>query len=77
MAIDALVNADASEFPHPAYVMGFTKGWIFQEPFDVRPLDFTAEGEWQLKVSTEQATDALEYMAKLIEQDENADRSST
>jgi molybdopterin/thiamine biosynthesis adenylyltransferase len=77
MAIDALVNADASEFPHPAYAIGLTKGWIFEEPFDVRPIDFTAEGDWQLKVSSEEATDALEYMARLIEQDENADRTGT
>jgi hypothetical protein len=69
------VNADASQFPHPAYAIGLTKGWIFEEPFDVRPIDFTAEGEWQLKVTSEEATDALEYMARLIEQDENADRT--
>jgi sulfur-carrier protein adenylyltransferase/sulfurtransferase len=77
MAIDALVNPDASEFPHPAYAIGLTKGWIFEEPFDVRPIDFTAEGKWQLEVSSEEATDALEYMARLIEQDENADRTGT
>jgi sulfur-carrier protein adenylyltransferase/sulfurtransferase len=77
MAIDALVNADASQFPHPAYAIGLTKGWIFEEPFDVRPIDFIAEGEWQLKVSSEEATDVLEYMARLIEQDENADRTGT
>ena len=48
MAIDVLVRGDTSNFPHPAYVIGLATDWVFAEPFDTRPIDFSAEGEWQL-----------------------------
>jgi hypothetical protein len=44
MAVDVLIRPDASAFPHPGYVIGLSAEWIFGEPFDTRPIDFSPEG---------------------------------
>lgn len=77
MAIDVLVRCDTSIFPHPAYVIGLAADWVFDEPFDTRPIDFSAEGEWQLPVSGEQAGAALEYVVSLLDKADDADRTGT
>lgn len=73
MAIDVLVRSDTSIFPHPAYVIGLAADWVFDEPFDTRPIDFFAEGEWPLRVSGEQAGAALEYLVSLLDRADYAD----
>lgn len=77
MAVDVLVRCEASIFPHPAYVIGLAADWVFDEPFDTRPVDFSAEGEWQLPVSGEQAGAALEYVVSLLDKADDADRTGT
>lgn len=73
MAIDVLVRCDTSVFPHPAYVIGLAADWVFDEPFDTRPIDFSVEGEWQLPVSGEEAGAALEYVVSLLAKANDAD----
>ncbi|MFG1425986.1 ThiF family adenylyltransferase [Roseixanthobacter glucoisosaccharinicivorans] len=77
MAVDVLVRCETSIFPHPAYVIGLAADWVFDEPFDTRPVDFSAEGEWQLPVSGEQAGAALEYVVSLLDKADDADRTGT
>ena len=77
MATDVLIRGDASAFPHPAYAIGLAKHWVFDEPFDTRPIDFSAEGNWQLPVSEEQAGAALEYLVSLLEKTDDANRTGT
>jgi len=72
MAIDVLVRSDTSIFPHPAYVIGLAADWVFDEPFDTRPIDFFAEGEWPVPVSGEQAGAALEYLVSLLDRADDA-----
>ena len=72
MAIDVLVRSDTSIFPHPAYVIGLAADWVFDEPFDTRPIDFSAEGEWQLPVSGDQVDAALEYVVALLDKADDA-----
>jgi len=75
MALDTLMRSDASAFPHPAYVIGLAQTWIFTEPFDVRPVDFTNEGTWRCEVTPEQADEAIARIVSILERDLNADRS--
>jgi hypothetical protein len=75
MAIDVLVRSDNSIFPHPAYVIGLAADWVFNEPFDTRPIDFSPEGEWQIAVSEELVGAALEYVASLLDKADDADRT--
>jgi proteasome lid subunit RPN8/RPN11 len=65
MAIDALLRPEESLFPHPAYVIGLQRAWIFDAPFDTRPIDFIAEGSWAPAPTPERTADALEFMASL------------
>jgi molybdopterin/thiamine biosynthesis adenylyltransferase len=76
MTTDYLIHPDDSAFPHPAYVIGLAKAWLFTEPLDVLPLDLVGEGQWQIadKASTNEAVD---YMLALIDQAKDADRTNT
>ena len=72
MAVDVLVGG-TSNFPHPAYAIGLAKDWVFDEPFDTRPIDFSAEGQWQNPVANDQAGAALEYLTSLLDGRDDAD----
>lgn len=41
-AADALRSVDESDFPQSVYVIGFRKEWIFEQPFDTRPVDVSS-----------------------------------
>lgn len=45
-AIDILARPDAGIFPVSAYVIGLSSEWLFDQPFDTRPIDLNPEGEW-------------------------------
>ena len=45
-ASDILARPEASIFPVSAYVVGFSSEWLFNEPFDTRPIDLRPDGEW-------------------------------
>jgi len=45
-ASDFLARADASIFPMSAYVIGLSSEWLFNEPFDTRPIDLQPDGVW-------------------------------
>lgn len=38
-AADALRESTGSEYPHSVYVIGMRKEWLFEQPFDIRPVD--------------------------------------
>ncbi|ANH69637.1 ThiF family adenylyltransferase [Mitsuaria sp. 7] len=40
-AADALRAGSQSDYPHSAYAIGLRKEWLFEEPFDVRPIDLS------------------------------------
>lgn len=39
MAIDLLIPRDPSSFPNSAYLIGLSKHWIFEQPFETYPID--------------------------------------
>ena len=41
-ALDALVDQDPSAYSAPAYFIGLKRGWLFEDPFDTRPLTIDA-----------------------------------
>lgn len=45
-AIDILARPQASIFPMSAYVIGLSSEWLFNQPFDTRPIDLQPDGEW-------------------------------
>jgi hypothetical protein len=78
MALDTLLRPTASSFPHPAYVIGLKVAWIFTEPFDTRPVDFSTNDQWALPVSEGDAASAMAYVISLLEpQGRDASRTGT
>jgi sulfur-carrier protein adenylyltransferase/sulfurtransferase len=77
LAVDVLIRPDASAFPHPGYVIGLSAEWIFGEPFDTRPIDFSPEGAWRLELSETQADAAVDYVLSLLNQSVDADRTGS
>jgi sulfur-carrier protein adenylyltransferase/sulfurtransferase len=41
-AADLLRGSTESEYPHSVYVIGMRKEWLFEQPFDTRPIDVSA-----------------------------------
>jgi hypothetical protein len=39
MAIDGLITREPSVFPHSVYMVGLAPGWIFDQPFETRPIE--------------------------------------
>ena len=39
LAIDTLIPRSPSIFPVSVYMIGLSDGWVFQQPFDTRPID--------------------------------------
>ena len=77
LALDTLMRPLVSEFPHPAYVIGLVQAWIFDEPFDVHPFDFTIEGTWDTEVTQGQADTAIERIVSILQRDSDEDRTGT
>ena len=39
LAIDTLIPREPSIFPNSVYMIGLAAGWVFEQPFDTRPID--------------------------------------
>ena len=66
MAVDALIHPNNSAFPHPAYVIGLAREWVFTEPFDTRPIDFVSDGQWTFQPSSERTREAIDFMLSIL-----------
>ena len=75
MALDTLMLPQESAFPHSAYVIGLTQAWIFGEPFDVRPIEFTREGSWPSEITQGHAEKVVERIISILNRDSDADRT--
>jgi hypothetical protein len=75
MAVDLLVHPDNTAFPHPAYVIGLAKQWVFSEPFDTRPIDFVPDGEWAAQFSVERTDEAISFMSSILKSSDDEDRT--
>lgn len=42
LAMDALRGPSDTDFPYSAYAIGLRRAWIFEQPFDTRPIDVSA-----------------------------------
>lgn len=54
LATDILARPDTGIFPMSAYVIGLSSEWLFEQPFDTRPIDLKPDGQWG------ETSDALE-----------------
>ena len=70
LALDTLLDRNPSHFLHPAYLVGFAKGWIFEQAFHTIPIDCSAPAEWSTVIKTDNATrdDAAAFIVKLLKE---------
>ncbi len=65
MAVDTLIPRSPGEYPYAAYLIGFRAEWIFEAPFDTRPID-VGEPEQQTSASSTDEERQAEVL-KLVE----------
>jgi len=77
MCIDILVGSTESTFPHPAYLIGYRKGWL-EAPFDTRPIDATGDG-WDDPagpVDQDLLASAVSFVTKALQERAHAEPSA-
>ena len=80
MALDTALAREPSHYPNPAYLVGFARSWIFDQPFHVQPIDCSSDPDWSTVVHTDKATraEASAFLVELFEeQTGDADTKST
>jgi sulfur-carrier protein adenylyltransferase/sulfurtransferase len=60
-AADALRGATSSEYPDSVYVIGMRKEWLFEQPFDVRPIDVSGIRTSSIAEEDEEATAGMRH----------------
>ena len=67
-ALDSLGPPDKSIYPYSAYIIGLSSQWIFEEPFDTRPIQYTEQKIWSSEgavATPEELEDFLKLVAPL------------
>lgn len=75
-ASDILARPEASIFPNSAYVIGFSSAWIFEQPFDTRPIILQQNGEWGETVDTLDPASAIKLLKEHLPSKEDADATA-
>jgi hypothetical protein len=76
LAMDLLARPEASIFPFSAYVIGMTSDWLFEQPFDTRPIDLIPEGEWGEAVEAIDADTMIELLKEHLPPREGNDAAA-
>ncbi len=79
LAFDTLTQYEPSEFPYSVYLIGMREEWIFEQPFDTRPIDVKGKG-WNQDdetVSTEDRHEAVKALLEILEGTKSANRDPT
>ncbi len=71
--IDLLARPDGSIFPVSAYVIGLSSEWLFDQPFDTRPIDLIPAGEWGETIEPLDADALVEILKAHLPPKEDAD----
>jgi hypothetical protein len=75
LAIDAALCRDPSEFPYSVYLMGMRREWIFEAPFDTRPVAVHGQG-WVVNENAGHDEDGIavvEALLRMREEEKRAD----
>ena len=70
MVQDTLLAREPSAYPHPAYLIGFSRSWIFEQPYHVHAITCSAGTNWSNVVPTDDATrnESAEFIKNLLEE---------
>lgn len=65
LVIDTALSRDPSEFPYSVYLLGMRHEWIFQAPFDTRPVAVQGQG-WECDQNAGSGEDRLTVAEALL-----------
>lgn len=71
---DCFTPPERSIFPYSMYLIGLTKGWIFEAPFDTRPIStesYSVEG-WDNDKKQELGSEDIQFLCDILKKDDNA-----
>ncbi len=74
---DILAKPDASLFPVSAYLVGFSSDWLFEQPFDTRPIDLWPAGTWGEEMDPLSPDDVLRLLKEHLPPKEDADAAAS
>ena len=75
-ATDILAQPDASIFPVSAYLVGFSSEWLFEQPFDTRPIDLQPAGTWGEAMDPLSPEDIMSLLKEHLPPEEDADAAA-
>jgi ubiquitin-protein ligase len=65
LAIDTALSRDPSEFPYSVYLLGMRREWIFEAPFDTRPVAVQGQ-DWEIDENAGSDEDRLVVVEALL-----------
>lgn len=71
---DCFTPPERSIFPYSMYLLGLTKGWVFEAPFDTRPIStesYSVEG-WDNGKKQELGPEDIQFLCDILKKDDNA-----
>ena len=78
MALDILTAREPSAFPYSLYLIGLTRGWIFEQPFYTLPIDMSDAPSpcAEPALSAASTAENVQFLSELISQQENENSST-
>jgi len=71
---DCFTAPGCSKFPYSMYLIGLTKGWVFEAPFDTRPISmesYSVEG-WDNDKKKELEPEDVKFLCDILKEDDSA-----
>lgn len=69
LALDLMLKREPSDFPYSVYLVGLSRGWIFEEPFHTIPLDVgTIEERRDGENRRQSSEETIAFLSKILEQ---------
>jgi sulfur-carrier protein adenylyltransferase/sulfurtransferase len=77
LALDTLLPRNPTAYPYGIYVIGLRAGWVFDQPFEVRPIDVGAAGsQHEAQATIEEKEAEIEEILELLSSGPNANTSA-
>jgi sulfur-carrier protein adenylyltransferase/sulfurtransferase len=65
LVVDTALSRDPSDFPYSVYLLGMRREWIFEAPFDTRPVAVEGQG-WELDAVAENDIERIAVVHALL-----------
>jgi sulfur-carrier protein adenylyltransferase/sulfurtransferase len=72
--VDTIVAPDKSIFPYSMYVIGLSKGWVFSQPFDTKPIQtehLLSDDGSTIVVDEATKADHISFLINLLEKSDD------